>query len=66
MLSSSREQDIFEDCRVRGQDQGLQNVYLRPRTSLMTPPLFPRYLHRSLYNARPKKTFGAHSAQDFD
>ena len=30
---------IFEDLRPRGQDQGLQNVSSRPRTSSRTPPL---------------------------
>ena len=30
---------IFEDLRLRGQGQGLQNVSSRPRTSSRTPPL---------------------------
>ena len=30
---------IFEDLRIRGQGQGLQNVSLRPKTSSRTPPL---------------------------
>ena len=39
VLSSSRGRAIFEDLRLRGQDQGLQNVSSRPRTSSRTPPL---------------------------
>ena len=39
VLSSSRGQAIFEDLRLRGQGQGLENVFSRPRTSSRTPPL---------------------------
>ena len=39
VLSSPEDKAIFEDLRLRGQGQGLQNVSSRPRTSLRTPPL---------------------------
>ena len=35
----AEDRPIFEDLRLRGQGQGLQNVSSRPRTSSRTPPL---------------------------
>ena len=36
---------IFENLRLRGQGQGLQNLSSRPRTSLRTPPLIVILIH---------------------
>ena len=44
VLSSSRGQEIFEDLRLRGQGQGLQNVF--SRTSSRTPPVL--YIYESI------------------
>ena len=43
VLSSAKDRAIFEDFRLRGQGQALQNVSWRPRTSLRTPLL--RYIN---------------------
>ena len=55
---------IFENLRLRGQGQGLENVSARPRTSSRTPPLYksPSVFYLSLRSTTSEKLIISYKA----